>query len=131
MWKLQMDSIDSDTNKVVIGFNPTLLPIVEEIDYARRFLRDTVLVVRSTSSLVLPFKKDIVIPPFKIVTDLKQQEKNRLSFSRILFNKSKTMGVLDVGFTCSGNCGKGYFVPIKKGFNGKWFVSKVRNTWIS
>lgn len=131
LWQKEMDSLRADTSKLLIRFNPVVKPIKEDITYAQRFLSDTMLAIADTGTLQLPLKEDIIEGPFKITSDLKANTDNRLSISRILFNKAQTMGIIDVGFSCKGNCGKGYFVLIKKGSNGKWFISTIKQTWIA
>ncbi|GEM_PF-6256037 len=131
LWQEKMDHINKDTSKLLIGFNPAIRPIKENIAFARQMLSDTALANTDTATLVLDLNEDLIQDHFRVTSDVKGAIHNRLSLSRILFNKSQTMGIIDVGFNCNGNCGKGYFVLIKKGSNGKWFISRVKQTWIA
>ncbi len=45
-------------------------------------------------------------------------------FSRILFDKTKSYGILHSGFGCGKFCGTGFRVLIKKE-NGKWVIEKM------
>ena len=55
----------------------------------------------------------------------------KIGFSRILFDKSKSYGVLNAGFTTAILNGNGYRIFISKDDNGKWIIEKVIGTWIS
>ncbi|MGN7784035.1 hypothetical protein ACTJIJ_05900 [Niabella sp. 22666] len=125
-----MDSINADTSRLLIRFNPVLKPI-KDIVFAQRCLSDTALTNTDTASIVLNLEGDIIEGRFRITSDVKANADNRFSISRILFNKTQTLSIIEVAFNCKGNCGKGYFVLIKKGSNGKWFISKVKQTWIA
>ena len=50
--------------------------------------------------------------------------------SRILFNESKTYGILSASYTCGGLCGEGHIIYIKK-IKGKWVIDKIEGTWIA
>ena len=53
-----------------------------------------------------------------------------LLFSKIKFNNEKNKGIIEVQYSCGGNCGLGYEVHIKK-LKNKWIVDKVEETSIS
>ena len=55
---------------------------------------------------------------------------SRISFSTILFDKDRTVGVLTCEYICGGLCGIGYQVFIKK-VNNKWIIDKIEETWIA
>lgn len=54
-----------------------------------------------------------------------------ISFSRILFDETKSFGVLNAGFVEGPLNGSGCRIFIKKGENGKWLIDKIEGTWIS
>ncbi|MEH6705384.1 MAG: hypothetical protein V7691_11355 [Galbibacter orientalis] len=54
-----------------------------------------------------------------------------LSFSRILFDKTKSFGVLNAGFVKGRLNGSGYRIFIKKDENGIWIINKIKGTWVS
>ena len=54
-----------------------------------------------------------------------------IGFSRILFDKTKTYGVLNFGFTMDILNGSGFRIFIKKNRKGKWLIDKIEGTWIS
>ncbi|RZJ33581.1 MAG: hypothetical protein EOO51_13290 [Flavobacterium sp.] len=53
-----------------------------------------------------------------------------MSFSDIRFNKEKSVGELDVSYSCGGKCGFGFTVSVYKS-HGSWRVKKVVQTWIA
>ncbi len=54
-----------------------------------------------------------------------------LSFSRILFDKTKSFGVMNAGFVKGRLNGGGCRIFIRKGKNGNWVVDKIKGTWVS
>lgn len=54
-----------------------------------------------------------------------------LSFSRILFDKTKSYGVLNAGFMKGRLNGGGCRIFIRKDKNGNWVIDKIKGTWIS
>ncbi|WP_236951502.1 hypothetical protein [Mariniflexile rhizosphaerae] len=55
----------------------------------------------------------------------------KIGFGRILFDKSKSYGVLNGGFGMGILNGNGFRIFIKKNDKGKWIIDKIINTWIS
>lgn len=53
-----------------------------------------------------------------------------LAFSRIYFDKEKKRGIISVGYSCGGKCGRGYLISISN-HGQKWVVEKVIDTWIA
>ncbi|MEP2280318.1 hypothetical protein [Maribacter sp.] len=54
-----------------------------------------------------------------------------IGFNRILFDKSKSYGVINAGFGIGILNGNGFRVFIRKDNNDKWIIDKVIHTWIS
>lgn len=54
-----------------------------------------------------------------------------LSFSRILFDKTKSFGVMNASFLKGRLSGDGYLIFIKKDQNGIWKVDKIQETWVA
>lgn len=54
-----------------------------------------------------------------------------LSFTRILFDKTKQLGVFNVSYVIARLDGVGYRVFIKKNKNSDWVIDKIEGTWIS
>ncbi|MEG3656187.1 hypothetical protein V5097_02175 [Arenibacter palladensis] len=53
----------------------------------------------------------------------------RFSFSNILFNKDKSLGLMHVGYVCGPyDCGEGFLVYLKKEKDG-WVIDKIEDTW--
>jgi hypothetical protein len=55
----------------------------------------------------------------------------KIGFSRILFDKSKSYGVLNGGFGMGILNGSGFRIFIRKNDKGKWIIDKIIDTWIS
>lgn len=54
-----------------------------------------------------------------------------ISFNRIIFDQTKTYGVLNGGYTMGILNGSGFRIFIKKDESGKWTIDKIVGTWIS
>lgn len=54
-----------------------------------------------------------------------------IEFSRILFDETKSYGVLNVGYTTGVLSGHGVKIFIKKNGKGKWNIDRIIGTWIS
>ncbi|MGJ8593401.1 MAG: hypothetical protein ACSHXF_12690 [Aquaticitalea sp.] len=54
-----------------------------------------------------------------------------LSFSRIVFDNTKSFGVLNAGFGRGSLNGSGCRIFIKKDENGNWKIDKIEGTWVS
>ena len=54
-----------------------------------------------------------------------------ISFTKIIFDKSKSFGVLNAGYVMAPLNGYGVRIFIKKNENGEWVVDEVKGTWIS
>ncbi|WP_010519372.1 hypothetical protein [Croceivirga radicis] len=54
-----------------------------------------------------------------------------MSFTRILFDKTKTYGVLNAGFVKGRLNGGGCRIFIRKDENGNWKIDKIKETWVS
>ena len=54
-----------------------------------------------------------------------------ISFTKIIFDKSKSFGVLNAGYVMAPLNGYGIRIFIKKNEKGEWVVDEVKGTWIS
>ena len=70
------------------------------------------------------------VPEFWI-TDYDFNFRGSLSFTRILFDKTNTFGVLNAGFVKGRLNGSGCRIFIRKDENGIWIVDKIKGTWES
>ncbi len=55
----------------------------------------------------------------------------KIWFSRILFNNTKTYGILNGGFGMGILNGSGFRIFIRKKENGEWIIDEAIGTWIS
>ncbi|PIA82307.1 hypothetical protein BFR04_11150 [Gaetbulibacter sp. 4G1] len=51
-----------------------------------------------------------------------------ISFSKIVFNEGKDLGIMYFSFVCGEKCGEGSLALIKK-VNGKWKVEEINALW--
>lgn len=54
-----------------------------------------------------------------------------IGFSKILFDKTKNYGVLNISYSKGALEGNGFKIFIKKNKNGKWIIDGVIETWIT
>ena len=54
-----------------------------------------------------------------------------IGFSRIIFDQTKSFGVLNGGYTMGILNGSGFRIFIKKNERGKWIIDEIVGTWIS
>ena len=64
-------------------------------------------------------------------TDYDFNFQGSLSFSRILFDETRSFGVLNAGFVKGRLNGSGSRIFIRKDENGVWIVDKITGTWVS
>lgn len=55
----------------------------------------------------------------------------KIGFSRIIFDQTKSYGVLNGGYAIGILNGKGFRIYIKKNESGKWIIDDIVKTWIS
>lgn len=58
------------------------------------------------------------------------RELRTISFSRIIFDATKTQGMLTCEYICGSLCGNGYRVYIQKA-NGKWTIHRIDHVWVA
>ena len=150
-WKKRRDSIINDTTLIYIAFPDSINQFEREDMYELiHHFKDQKIVVDSNDfDLKDGFKVDFD----KLKSDNKKLRfkprsefpkghefwitkydfnfRGSLSFSRILFDKTKSFGVLNAGFVKGRLNGGGCRIFIKKDENGNWTVDKVKETWIS
>jgi hypothetical protein len=83
------------------------------------------------------FEYSSKLPNFKSNSDLWRWRENKrpeirgiISFSRIVFNKKKNIGMLKGGISYGRHSGGGVIFIIEK-FNNKWRIKEIFNTWVS
>jgi hypothetical protein len=137
-------SNNNETDQVTIVLSDTIHKInIEEFSQLRKHFQLTDpggMNEMDNSEYKIDFSKHKAGKMFKLVyaSEYKLKEHDvsrerilsRISFSRIFFDKAKTVGVLTCEYICGGLCGNGYRVFIKK-INDKWIIDKVEETWIA
>ena len=54
-----------------------------------------------------------------------------INYTKIVFDKTKSYGVLNAGYVSAPLNGYGVRIFIKKDENGQWIIDEVKGTWIS
>ena len=148
-WQKKKDSLEQDTTVIYLTI-PDSIERIEENDIReliQHFSRQNI----STDSLIEsnPFRIDVL----KLKTneskvrfiyrselpgdgkfwrnDYGKKIDASLSFTKIIFDKTKSYGVLNAGYVRAPLNGYGVRVFIKKNENGDWVIDAVRGTWIS
>lgn len=146
-WKNKLKEVEKDTSKIIIAFDPKILPYerenlkIEGNDFDKDTLRKE-LTVNKIKPYILNFEKIKLNGKFKLknISEFDKENifetKYNFNFSGILtvsgikFDAKRENGVLEVGFLCGRKCGYGDKVFIKK-VKGKWKIIKADQNWIS
>ncbi|WP_299365960.1 hypothetical protein [Winogradskyella sp.] len=150
-WKVRRDSIINDTTLIYIAFSDSISRFEREDMYELiNHFNDQKLVIDSKDfELIGGFKVDFDKLKsdneklrFKPISEFPERREfwrtkydfnfqGSLSFTRILFDKTKTFGVLNAGFVKGRLNGSGCRIFIRKDENGNWEVDKIIGTWVS
>ena len=150
-WKERRDSIINDTTLIYIAFPDSINQFEREDMYELiNHYNDQKLVVDSKDfELESGFKVDFnklksdnaklrykPLSEFPAGLEFWRNKydfnfKGSLSFSRILFDKTKSFGVLNGGFVKGRLNGSGCRIFIRKDEKGNWIVDKIKGTWVS
>ena len=139
----KLDSIRRDTSKLKIAIRDTIYE-------GRKYLLDE---LRSRKDSVQIW--DTLTPSTNYRIDLSNFQKNQFfrfiyvsklpsdlnqwfdlnvfesfNFSTIVFDKSKTKGVLSGWISCGDRCASGFIVFVKME-NDKWLIDRVESTWVT
>ena len=144
---LKLDSLTRDNTSIVIAISDTL-KLLEKDDYLSlqnhlngsleeldSLIEDSLRII-DLSELKASDKRIKFKPLSSFPTGLEFWKTNydfylsaKFFFSKVLFNKDKTRGLLHVGYVCGPyDCGEGFLVYLKKDING-WVIEKVEDTW--
>lgn len=147
-WKKEREVIEKDTSKLIVAFVPILKKIRGNVkeDFEKHFpgIKLYESEKEKNTEYMLDFKNIKLNNKFKLKNYFEfPQERGLmwetkydfvfsgvLDFSRIQFDKDKKYGVLDAGFGCGSNAGRGFRIYIKKMHN-KWIIDKIERTWVS
>ena len=150
-WDKRKDSINNDTTSIYIVFPDSINRFEREDMYELiSHFNDQKLIVDSkdfelkdgfqvdfdklkSNNSKLRFKPMSEFPKGRELWTTKYDFNfgGSLSFSRILFDKTKSFGVLNAGFVKGRLNGSGYRIFIKKDENGIWIINKIKGTWVS
>lgn len=151
LWEKYKDSINKDTTLIYVAI-PDSISQFEEGDLIilkNHFKNERLLINSSIVDSKSGFKIDLnklktnqKTLKFKYIsefpkgnafwdTDYDFYLSGSLGFSRILFDQTKSFGVLNVGFMHGNLNGSGCRIFIKKDETGKWIIDKIIGTWVS
>jgi hypothetical protein len=147
-WKANINEIKRDTSKLIIAFAPELRKIRDNVksEFENHFPKAKLDETKNGTETIydFDFSKIKLNNKFKL-KNLNEFPKERnaiwytkynfvfsgiLNFTRIQFDQTKQFGVLDAGFGCGANGGKGYRIYIKKK-NNKWIIDEIKGTWVT
>jgi hypothetical protein len=147
-WEKEREEIEKDTSKLIVAFVPILKKIRGNVkeDFEKHFPKIKLYEPEKekNTEYTLDFKNIKLNNKFKLKNYFEfPQERGLiwetkynfvfsgiLDFSRIQFDKDKKYGVLDAGFGCGSNAGRGFRIYIKK-VHDKWLIDKIERTWVS
>lgn len=148
-WEKKRDSIERDTTSIYLTI-PDSIGRTEEDDIMKLVEHFTEYNISADSFIVSnPFQIDIsklkthqskvrFIYQSKLPGDGKFWRNDygkyiaaSMSFTKIIFDKSKSFGVLNAGYVKGTLNGYGVRIFIKKNENGEWQIDEVKGTWIS
>ncbi len=150
-YKRKKDSLNRDTASIYLAISDSITHFEREDMYelVKHFKNQNIVLDSKNIELVNGFKIDL--------TKLKANNKKfkfkyqsefpkgrefwrteydfyigaKIGFSRILFDNTKTYGVLNAGFGTGILNGNGFRIFIRKNEKGEWIVDKISRTWIS
>ncbi len=150
-WKKRRDSIVNATTEIYIAFPDSINRFEREDMYELiNHFNDQKLVVDSKDfELESGFKVDFEKLKsnneklkFKPMSEFPKRREfwtteydfnfqGSMSFTRILFDQTKSFGVLNTGFVKGRLNGGGCRIFIRKDENGNWKIDKIKETWVS
>ncbi|MNK04691.1 hypothetical protein D3C87_225640 [compost metagenome] len=143
-WQFKLDSIKKDTSSIYLAFNPLIKISTDSLEKKlASYTNRKILKTNSKKNLTLDINSIKLNKHFKFKNDSSfskninvWNEKYDFVFSgffnvsRIVFDESKSHGILSAGYSCGERCGQGYIIYIKQEDN-KWKIDKIEETWIS
>lgn len=144
LWQLKRDSIKKDTSSLYLAFNPSIKKSTDSLENKlAKFTNKKIIPINAAETVALNINSIKLNQHFKFRHDSLFSKKldvwnKHYDFifsgffyvSRIVFDESRSNGILSVGYTCGGLCGQGYIIYIKK-YGKKWVIAKIEDTWIS
>jgi hypothetical protein len=150
-WQKRRDSIINDITEIYIAFPDSINQFEREDIYELiNHFNDQKLIVDSKdfeleSGFKVDFdklKSDNKKLRFKPLSEFPERRefwttkydfnfRGSMSFTRILFDQTRTFGVLNAGFVKGRLNGSGCRIFIRKDENGNWKIDKIKGTWVS
>ena len=139
----KLDSIRKDTSKLNIAIRDTIYEgrkyLLDELKSSKDTQQewDTLTAYTNYRIDLSSFQKNQFfrfIYVSKLPADLNQWFDLKVSqsfrFSTIVFDKSKTKGVLNGAISCGEGCSSGFLAFVKKE-NDKWLIERIKPTWVT
>ncbi|MBO0593944.1 hypothetical protein I2486_21300 [Cellulophaga sp. E16_2] len=150
-WEKKKDSLNRDTNPIYLTVSDSITQFEREDLYEliKHFKNQNIVLDSKNIELDNGYKIDLEQLKtnngklrFKYQSEFPEGFEFRrteydfyiaasIGFNRILFDKTKTYGVLNGGFVMGNLNGHGFRIFIRKDDNGKWLIDEVVGTWIS
>ncbi len=150
-WQKRRDSIINDTTEIYIAFPDSINRFEREDMYELiNHFNDQKLIVDSKdfeleSGFKVDFdklKSDNKKLKFKPLSEFPERRefwrtkydfnfRGSMSFTRILFDQTRTFGVLNAGFVKGRLNGGSCRIFIRKDEHGNWVIDKIKGTWVS
>ena len=150
-WEKKKDSLNQDTSRIYIAVSDSITRFEREDMYelVKHFKNQNIVLDSKNIELTNGFKIDLSKLTsnnekikFKYQSEFPKGREfwrteydfyvgAKIGFSRILFDNTKTYGVLNGGFNMGILNGSGFRIFIRKNENGTWIIDKVVGTWIS
>ncbi|EIJ38603.1 hypothetical protein JoomaDRAFT_1591 [Galbibacter orientalis DSM 19592] len=148
-WERERDSIVNDNALIYIAFSDSIAGFDKEdmFELLNHFKNEKLIIDSKNLDFNTGFKVDFnklksnnkklrfkpvsSFPEGSEIWNDKYDLAGVLSFSRILFDKTKSYGVLNAGFMKGRLNGGGLRIFIKKDKKGTWIIDEIKETWIS
>ena len=142
-WKLKIDSIKNDTSYIFLAINPLIKFSTDSLE--KKLTKHTnrkILKINSNEKLTLDINSLKLNKHFKFkheslfskTTNVWHKKYDFVfsgffNVSRIVFDESKSYGILSTSYSCGDRCGQGYIYIKKEG--DRWKIDKIEETWVS
>jgi len=150
-WERKKDSLNRDTTPIYLAISDSVTSFQREDMYelVKRFKNQNIVLDSKNIELTNGYKIDLnklesnnKKIKFKYQSEFPKGREfwrteydfyvgAKIGFSRILFDKSKSYGVLNGGFGMGILNGSGFRIFIRKNDKGNWIIDKIIDTWIS
>ncbi len=146
LWEEKRDAIRKDTASIYVAINPEIKNISQKsanYDFMIKKFVGKRYIQNNAKSYIIDIDKIKLHHRFKFKNAASIKNNGNvwttkrdfvfsgfLYVSRILFDETKSYGILEVEYTCQERCGEGHLVLLKK-VNNVWVIDKKELTWVA